>query len=299
MSLLHDSPDTATADGQPVRFRAATLEQALSQARSKLGPDVEVLDANRIRRGGVGGFFATDLGVEVAIRPANDDDRSSAHHRPHDPMPLAHGRGGGPEDRSDDFDARLAHLDRAIYGTGASTGIDRLLDRANEADGFGGNANAPTTSFAEHLARELAGSRSLPRQSERVDQGRPAGDVGTTSTRADGRPGELGSPHADSAAEARTPVARPCTESDERPTPSVAPPPTDAPLREVRPNPFDLGRHADVAAGAVGRLISELADISPHPGSRVHQLSRLTVSLTAADGSSVEFSAELSGVHDG
>jgi hypothetical protein len=79
----------------------------------------------------------------------------------------------------------------------------------------------------------------------------------------------------------------------------VDPPRSDPRATHAQRDAHDLSHHADLAAGAVGRLIGELSRISPTTGSRVHQLSRLTVSLTAADGSSVEFSAELNGAHHG
>jgi hypothetical protein len=55
------------------RFRAATVDEALAQVRASLGEDAEIVEANRIRRGGIGGFFATELGVEVVARGANGD----------------------------------------------------------------------------------------------------------------------------------------------------------------------------------------------------------------------------------
>lgn len=50
-----------------MRFRAATLDEAIAVAEHSLGTRVRVVAANRIRRGGIGGFFASDLGVEVTV----------------------------------------------------------------------------------------------------------------------------------------------------------------------------------------------------------------------------------------
>lgn len=63
--------DTATGDDElrARTFRAATLDDAVAAARAELGPDVELLEAHRVRRGGLGGFFATDLGVEIIAIP--------------------------------------------------------------------------------------------------------------------------------------------------------------------------------------------------------------------------------------
>jgi hypothetical protein len=58
--------DTAP-EAEPVTFRGATLEEAIALAEQSLGPRIRVVAANRIRRGGIGGFFASDLGVEVSV----------------------------------------------------------------------------------------------------------------------------------------------------------------------------------------------------------------------------------------
>jgi len=63
-----DPPDAADT----LRFRAPTLEGAIALAETSLGSRVRVVAANRIRRGGIGGFFASDLGVEVTV--ALDDE---------------------------------------------------------------------------------------------------------------------------------------------------------------------------------------------------------------------------------
>jgi hypothetical protein len=58
-----------TVDEQTMKFRAATLEEAIAAAERAIGGSVTVHEAHRIRRGGIGGFFATDLGVEVTVSP--------------------------------------------------------------------------------------------------------------------------------------------------------------------------------------------------------------------------------------
>lgn len=339
MELLHDSPDRTrqpAAETPPLRFRAATVEQALSEARAELGTDVEIVDANRIRRGGVGGFFATDLGIELSIRPV-------AAHAP--PLPQA---GFDPESREqdhlddridDDFESRLARLDRAIYGESEPCGIDRLLDRATGADGFERRtASTEPISFAEHLDRQLADPETapLPRREPRAGVGgRPATTPSVGPIRAGANMMTIArNPNTDPTRERSAPPVRDARESDRRhiddtgamavpaagahgdvlteraattePAVSLQPIPQRSSAARSRPQAAgvereapDFGHHADLAAGAVGRLIGELSRIAPTTGSRVNQLSRLTVSLTAADGSSVEFSAELNGSHDG
>ena len=54
-------------DASVVKFRGATYDLAVEAAQQALGPRVKVVAADRIRRGGIGGFFATELGVEVSV----------------------------------------------------------------------------------------------------------------------------------------------------------------------------------------------------------------------------------------
>lgn len=54
-------------DTKPVRFRAATLSEAVQLAEQSLGARTRVVEANQLRRGGIGGFFASDLGVEISV----------------------------------------------------------------------------------------------------------------------------------------------------------------------------------------------------------------------------------------
>jgi hypothetical protein len=55
------------AEPEALRFRGATLDEAMELAEQSLGPRARVVAANHIRRGGIGGFFASDLGVEVSV----------------------------------------------------------------------------------------------------------------------------------------------------------------------------------------------------------------------------------------
>jgi hypothetical protein len=66
-------PAPATEPGaETLSFRASSLDEAVALAEESLGAPVRVVAANRIRRGGIGGFFASDLGVEVSV--ALDDE---------------------------------------------------------------------------------------------------------------------------------------------------------------------------------------------------------------------------------
>jgi hypothetical protein len=69
---------TRTTDDQATHtFRAATLEEAVAIAERTLGRRVTLVAANRIRRGGLGGFFAADLGVEVVVSPIEETVESA------------------------------------------------------------------------------------------------------------------------------------------------------------------------------------------------------------------------------
>ena len=292
MSLLHDSPESLLAEPATHRFRAATIDEAIGQARAELGPDVEIVEANRIRRGGVGGFFAADLGVEVAVRSAGV--RS-------DTLGFA----------SDDFEARLAFFDRVIDGPEklAASGIDRLLERAALADvatsGVGSDratiwaagavADAASAgSFAEHLTRQLADldtTHRLPRRVRDADEV-VAGGTPIPSERA----------HAERPRPGHAPVA--AVRAPEHSDGAGESPTTDQRATSNRLSPhneptFAVQRADDLAASAIGRLVAELSDVVPTDGSRIGRLSRLTISVTAPDGAVIEMSAELNGSRDG
>lgn len=55
------------------RFEGHTIEEALSAAVSSFGEQLDIIDAQRVRRGGVMGFFAKEC-FEVVAAPRLDDD---------------------------------------------------------------------------------------------------------------------------------------------------------------------------------------------------------------------------------
>lgn len=122
-----DDPSGTTAQ----RFRAPTVEEALQRARELLGDDAEIIEANRIRRGGIGGFFATELGVEVlAQSPAPRASGSPAPSAPrtgdeYDIRPsLGGARSGAAADAAPATDLGASHTRgraawRAATGTNA------------------------------------------------------------------------------------------------------------------------------------------------------------------------------------
>ena len=69
------------------QFEGATIEAALAEAARVLGPNVQVAEARKIRKGGVGGFFAQERyevdafiaqGANAASKPRSMDDAFDA-----------------------------------------------------------------------------------------------------------------------------------------------------------------------------------------------------------------------------
>jgi len=63
--------EEALAD-EPIVVRGSSIEEASRTAQELIGREVKVVKADRIRRGGIAGFFATDLGVEVTVVPVGN-----------------------------------------------------------------------------------------------------------------------------------------------------------------------------------------------------------------------------------
>lgn len=185
MQPSHDLMETSSLDDDKLRFRADTVENALVAARAELGDDVEVVEANRLRRGGVGGFFATDLGVEILVETPSD--RSAIGETMHTPdvsdsagefidpnafVPLVAAPTteierpvfydqvdeAEPSMTGDDEFARvIAAVNRAEQS--ARDGVVTNLTRQGEAE----LATNDPESFASHFERELAtGPRPEP-----------------------------------------------------------------------------------------------------------------------------------------
>ncbi|MCU0271821.1 MAG: hypothetical protein MUE34_01170 [Acidimicrobiales bacterium] len=84
---------------QTQRFSGKTLETAVLGAINELGEDAEILDARRVRRGGVGGFFASEHYVVTArpsARSAAGGVRTSDAAMPGTAMPDAAVRAAAP-----------------------------------------------------------------------------------------------------------------------------------------------------------------------------------------------------------
>lgn len=88
-------------------FEAPTVEEALVAAAEEFGPGVEVLDAQKRRRGGVFGFFARES-FEVTARPRRVAAAES---------PRAEPTGAAPAPPAPSFDAVLAAMADGVVDT--------------------------------------------------------------------------------------------------------------------------------------------------------------------------------------
>ncbi|MEM8745190.1 MAG: hypothetical protein AAGF91_00700 [Actinomycetota bacterium] len=168
MTDLHTPSDRAdTAGSDPAApdaadhrtFRAATLDEAVAAARSELGPEVELVEAHRVRRGGLGGFFATDLGVEIVAAPSRR--RPSATRPASAPSAPASAAGASaaslagtpppPPTRAEREEPRIA------------TGLDRLIERVEAAETGGGDTTS-RDALAGAIADAIAGSHPFDEQ---------------------------------------------------------------------------------------------------------------------------------------
>ncbi len=383
MSLLHESEIEID---EPHRFRAPTIDAALADARAALGDDVRIVEANRIRRGGVGGFFATDLGVEliVAIGPESADGDSAnlggdeitvgvvdaapeyldavlpARHLPRASATTSPTSPTAPVAASAASSGKPHFYDRVVEesapepvpAAATSPGIQRLLDTATSAERRPATVSRAT--FADHLARHLddggganptvvvARGSSAPSvdvadvrvPNPTVDADMPI-DQRAEAVTASTAVGEPSVAHSGASADAATEIARataatPSSDAAMSDSAGAAPgstgdpsalandatpdAPAEAASAEVDTGPArgtpnasrrsasssktardPLRRPIDLAAGAVGRLVEQLSDVSPVEGSRMRDLSRLVVRVTTPDGATIEIAAELHG----
>src|SRR5207247_10277048 len=58
---------TGREDGDLLLVESPTAEEALERLSSLLGPDVEIVAAGKVTRGGIGGFFAREM-VQLSAR---------------------------------------------------------------------------------------------------------------------------------------------------------------------------------------------------------------------------------------
>lgn len=129
-------------------FEGSNLEEVLAEAKLCFGPDIEIEAANRVRKGGVMGFFATEW-YEVWVKPPasrvaairqleRQDDADSFQHMVENALAERH---VAAEPTPDDYQDAL---DR-FFGPDAG-GTGRVADRVGPAPraGAGAPAAVPT-----------------------------------------------------------------------------------------------------------------------------------------------------------
>jgi hypothetical protein len=62
--------------GAPVTVEAETAEEALERISAELGPEARIVSAQRVRRGGIAGFFAREM-VQLTAEPPEADGASA------------------------------------------------------------------------------------------------------------------------------------------------------------------------------------------------------------------------------
>ena len=71
------------------QFEGPVLEDLLERVRAEVGPDARIVAANRVRKGGVGGFFARQA-FEVLVEPAGPSNRRDSPQLPARPAHRDH-----------------------------------------------------------------------------------------------------------------------------------------------------------------------------------------------------------------
>jgi hypothetical protein len=95
------------------RFEGPDLEALLDDVRTRFGADAAIVEANRIRKGGVGGFFAREL-YEVVVE-GDEPVAPAAPPGPRSVLDLVDSVEDGPGDRPLFYDVeKLGDLDRPL-----------------------------------------------------------------------------------------------------------------------------------------------------------------------------------------
>jgi hypothetical protein len=116
-------PTLDTTRKDQVTVEAETVEDALAEISSQLGEDAEIMRAQKVHRGGVGGFFAKEM-VQLTARKRRDS-------APHRPKPASKGIAGVLERMAQDADAEDGDfrtvLRREMAARPADSGSEGIL----------------------------------------------------------------------------------------------------------------------------------------------------------------------------
>lgn len=318
------SMSTVDLDVEPVVVRGPSLPDALAAAEAALGRPVRAIKADRIRRGGIAGFFATDLGVEVTAVPVDSIARAAASVGtatvPSAPTatvaptlradlidellgsaPTSAAATGDPVDfASLDFDAPPtsfeAALDRLVSSAGLQDGPNRppalthtpVRDPAPRNDQFPASRPGPAATAA--LQPPVARSATAP-TARRVEPAPTAVQFAApsiaTAPSIGASPSIAAAPIEARAVETRpsAPVAMPAAAPA---TPVVVPVATRTPVPARTGD--DARVHAELAAVAAGDLLGRMLD---RPGSGAMSV---TITITGADGTKCRAEARSEGL---
>jgi hypothetical protein len=174
------------------QFEGATIEAALAEAARVLGPNVQVAEARKVRKGGVGGFFAQERyevdafiaeGATAASKPRSMDDAFDsllAEAEGRELIEAARPRAAAPADNAwakslNDFLSEDAPAATATVPTPELVAREALTERPTQPVAQEAPAPAPT---GKHFA-QLAPAASAE---ARVKRARAAGGEPVWST---------------------------------------------------------------------------------------------------------------------
>lgn len=129
------APDVQGA-GDLVTVEAPTAEEALEELSARLGPGAKILDASKVHRGGVGGFFAREL-VQLTARRG---DPEPAHAAPNGHASNGH---ASSVERADAFAEALASALTRGMATGNGLRAEPVLAATNGNGNGNGHRAAP------------------------------------------------------------------------------------------------------------------------------------------------------------
>ncbi len=166
-----------------LRFEGPALEALLERVRKEVGVDAHIVAANRIRKGGIGGFFARE-GFEVIVeKPAAETRRTRA---PMSVLDLADDVSESEREQVIDLSEVLSEppplsTERPDFGSILAE-ISRTLDREDEEMPMpapaSGSARAHANARTTHIDVDERPA-SAPPVSPRSHYRRTTGDVGT------------------------------------------------------------------------------------------------------------------------
>ncbi|MEX1107064.1 MAG: hypothetical protein WEB78_12770, partial [Ilumatobacteraceae bacterium] len=152
---------SAAAPGaETMRFRAASLDEAIAVAEHSLGTRVRVVAANRIRRGGIGGFFASDLGVEVTV--ALDDETIEQALERLVAETAADGRDEWLGDTRQDTVTLSGRADSPMPAGDSTSGASPTIDIRDQVVTTPGRDSRPTMVRVEQIIEELQALTAAP-----------------------------------------------------------------------------------------------------------------------------------------